>query len=306
MAVKKYSLKNDRNKYCSTHTQVWEMASTGQGKTYSDTVLVDEKLMEMIEKLFSALKCSKYVITSGYRTPQHDKIVGGNGSGQHTKGTAVDCCFYDAKGKIISSKEVSCIAQDLGFKGIANISSKYQAIHLDMRTSGTYKGNEVYGTSTVTKDFYAYYGIHRNALREKYGLSVDEKPSVIYQVWDDVKNCWLPEVTDLTDYAGLYGHDVCAVYARLTSGNIFYKVHYTGGDWLPEAKNREDYAGLFNKPIDGLMMRTDTGKTIKYAVHLRRENRWLPFVSGYDADDFDNGYAGIIGQEIDGIKIYIE
>ena len=133
-----------------------------------------------------------------------------------------------------------------------------------------------------------------------------EKISVIYQVWDDVKNCWLPEVTDLTDYAGLYGHDVCAVYARLTSGNIFYKVHYKGGVWLPEVKNREDYAGLFNKPIDGLMMRTDTGKTVKYAVHLRTSDRWLPFVSGYDADDFDNGYAGIIGQEIDGVKIYIE
>ena len=133
-----------------------------------------------------------------------------------------------------------------------------------------------------------------------------EKISVIYQVWEDVGNRWLPEVTDLTDYAGLYGKDVCCVYARLTSGNIFYKVHYTGGYWLPEVKNREDYAGLFNKPIDGLMMRTDTGKTIKYAVHLRRENRWLPFVSGYDADDFANGYAGILGQEIDGIKIYIE
>ena len=133
-----------------------------------------------------------------------------------------------------------------------------------------------------------------------------EKISVIYQVWEDVGNRWLPEVTDLTDYAGLYGKDVCCVYARLTSGNIYYKVHYKGGKWLPEVKNREDYAGLYNKPIDGLMMRTDTGKTIKYAVHLRRSNRWLPFVSGYDADDFDNGYAGIIGQEIDGIKIYIE
>ena len=121
-----------------------------------------------------------------------------------------------------------------------------------------------------------------------------------------MKNCWLPEVKDLEDYAGLYGRDVCCVYARLTKGNIFYKVHYKGGKWLPEVKNREDYAGLYNKPIDGLMMRTDTGKTIKYAVHLRRSNRWLPFVSGYDADDFDNGYAGIIGQEIDGIKIYIE
>lgn len=133
-----------------------------------------------------------------------------------------------------------------------------------------------------------------------------EKISIIYQVWEDVGNQWLPEVKDLEDYAGLYGRDVCCVYARLTSGNIFYKVHYTGGYWLPEVKNREDYAGLFNKPIDGLMMRTDTGKTIKYAVHLRRSNRWLPFVSGYDEDDFDNGYAGILGQEIDGIKIYIE
>ena len=136
--------------------------------------------------------------------------------------------------------------------------------------------------------------------------NVSEKISVIYQVWEDVGNRWLPEVTDLTDYAGLYGKDVCCVYARLTSGNIYYKVHYKGGKWLPEVKNREDYAGLYNKPIDGLMMRTDTGKTIKYAVHLRSSNRWLPFVSGYDEDDFDNGYAGILGQEIDGIKIYIE
>ena len=133
-----------------------------------------------------------------------------------------------------------------------------------------------------------------------------EKISVIYQVWEDVGNQWLPEVKDLTDYAGLYGRDVCCVYARLTKGNIFYKVHYKGGKWLPEVKNREDYAGLYNKPIDGLMMRTDTGKTIKYAIHLRSSNRWLPFVSGYDEDDFDNGYAGILGQEIDGIKIYIE
>ena len=132
------------------------------------------------------------------------------------------------------------------------------------------------------------------------------KISVIYQAWDDVQNKWLPEVTDLTDYAGLYGHDVCAVYARLTKGNIYYKVHYKGGKWLPEVKNRGDYAGIFNKPIDGLMMKTDTGKTVKYAVHLRGRNRWLPFVSGYNEKDGNNGYAGILGEEIDGIKIYIE
>ena len=141
---------------------------------------------------------------------------------------------------------------------------------------------------------------------EPVAAPTNEKISVKYQVWDDVRNAWLPEVTDLTDYAGLFGHDVCAVYARLTKGNIFYKVHTKGGRWLPEVKNREDYAGLINRPIDALMIRTDTGRTIKYAVHLRRSNRWLPFVTGYNEKDSNNGFAGILGQEIDAIKIYIE
>lgn len=129
---------------------------------------------------------------------------------------------------------------------------------------------------------------------------------VTYQVWDDVKNDWLPSVKNLEDYAGIFGHDICCLLANLSRGNIFYKVHTKGGKWLPEVKNREDYAGLFNKPIDALCIRTDTGKTVKYAVHLRQSRRWLPFVSGYNTADSNNGYAGILGQEIDAVKIYIE
>ena len=132
------------------------------------------------------------------------------------------------------------------------------------------------------------------------------KIDVTYQVWDDVRNAWLPNVKNLDDYAGIFGHDVCAVFASLSVGNIFYRVHTKGGKWLPEVKNREDYAGLFNKPIDALAIRTDTGKTVKYAVHLRQSRRWLPFVTGCNTADSNNGYAGILGQEIDGIKIYIE
>ena len=129
------------------------------------------------------------------------------------------------------------------------------------------------------------------------------KPDVIYQIWDDVKNKWLPNVKNDSDYAGIFGHDVCAVFANLSRGNIFYKVHYKGGKWLPEVKNRTDYAGLFNKPIDGLMMKTDTGAKLYYRVHLRRSTKWLPWVTGYNEKDGYNGYAGIIGQEIDGIQI---
>ena len=174
-----------------------------------------------------------------------------------------------------------------------------------------------WGIDKVTKhqDYNGKYCPHR--ILSEYGwtnflnlisayMADDEKISVTYQVWDDKKNTWLPNVIDTTDYAGIYGHDVCAVFANLSRGNIFYRVHYKGGRWLPEVKNRSDYAGLFNKPIDGLMMRTDTGKTIHYAVHLRKSNRWLPYVTGCNTTDHNNGYAGILGQEIDAIKIYID
>lgn len=301
MAVKTYSLKKDGNKLCSAHTKVREMRC----KDGTDKILIDEKLMEMVEKLFAALKCTKYIITSGYRTPSHDKEVGGNGRGQHTKGTAVDCYFYGADGKVISAKEVSCIAQDLGFKGIANITSSYQAIHLDMRTSGKYYGNEVYGTSTVTSDFYAYYGIDRTSLRTKYGLPVDETISITYQVWDDEQNAWLPNVTDSKDYAGKLGNSVRCVYANLSKGNVTYRVHTKGGKWLPAVTNRTDYAGVYNKPIDGIMFKTDTGKTIYYQVHIKGGG-WLPYVTGYNEKDGNNGYAGILGKEIDAIRAYVK
>lgn len=137
-------------------------------------------------------------------------------------------------------------------------------------------------------------------------VSKDEKISVTYQVWDNVHKKWLPNVKDLENYTGIYSHDICAVFAHLSKGNVTYKVHCKGGKWLPEVTNREDYAGLFNKPIDGLMMKTDTGKTIHYAVHLRNRNKWLPFVTGYNEKDYYNGYAGILGQSIDAVKIYID
>ena len=51
------------------------------------------------------------------------------------------------------------------------------------------------------------------------------------------------------------------------------------------------------------MMKTDTGAKIYYRVHLRRSGKWLPWVTGYSEKDGNNGYAGILGQEIDAIQI---
>jgi len=143
-----------------------------------------------------------------------------------------------------------------------------------------------------------------NMVRSKMGGSETITPSfeIKYQTWDDVKNKWLPNVINDRDYAGIYGHDVCCIYANANRGNVWLRVHYKGGKWLPEVKNRSDYAGLYNKPIDGFMIKSDT-KGLTYRVHLRRKNKWLPWVTGYSTSDANNGYAGIIGQEIDAIQI---
>ena len=137
------------------------------GKTH-DTEL-NPKLVDNLEKLYKVLDCSKIVVTSGYRCPDHDKAVGGNGTGQHTKGNAADIICHGKDGSIISTKKVACKAQDIGFRGIGNIDSTYTAIHVDVRTGAKWYGDEAVrgGTSgSVTDDFYRYYSTKDNLTAE--------------------------------------------------------------------------------------------------------------------------------------------
>ena len=126
------------------------------GKVH-DTLLADE-LVKKLEQLYAALDCSKIIVTSGFRCSMHDRTVGGSGTGQHTKGNAADICCYGQDGQPISSKVVCCKAQDIGFTGIANITAAYQYTHVDVRPNGKWYGDEVHGNSTVTDDFYKYFG----------------------------------------------------------------------------------------------------------------------------------------------------
>lgn len=137
------------------------------GKTHDTEI--NPNLVTNLEKLYRALSCSKIIVTSGYRCPDHDKAVGGNGTGQHTKGNAADIICYGQDGSIISTKKVACKAQDIGFRGIGNIDSTYTAIHVDVRTGGKWYGDEAVrgGTSgSVTDDFYRYYSTKDNSTAE--------------------------------------------------------------------------------------------------------------------------------------------
>lgn len=153
--------KHDDKTQLSSHFNVQEFKCKCGG---THNILISSELIDKLEQLYTALNCSKIIVTSGYRCPTHDKNVGGTSTGQHTKGTAADICCYGQDGKPISSKLVCCKAQDLGFTGIANITSDYIYTHVDVRNTGyRWLGDEVYGNGTVTDDFYKYYNVSKNA-----------------------------------------------------------------------------------------------------------------------------------------------
>ena len=120
-----------------------------------------------------------------------------------------------------------------------------------------------------------------------------------YQTYDNVKNKWLPLVQfSQNDYAGNIGNGVSAL--RIYE-DIEYMVHdKVKGYWLPIVRGASDYAGNLPNDIDGVAIKSDN---YKYRVHLLRENRWLPYVDGFDVNDWRNGYAGNLGQVIDAIEI---
>ena len=136
---------------------------------------------------------------------------------------------------------------------------------------------------------------------------------VIYQVYDDVERTWLETVEGISDYAGIYGHDVDCVSAAFYGGDLYYKAHTWHGDseeiypdsvWLPEVKNRLDYAGIEGRPVDAFMIRCGSSKyKIRYRAHLRTKDLWLEWVEGYNEKDPENGYAGIIGEPIDALQM---
>ena len=171
--------------------------------------LISSELIEKLEALYATLNCSKIIVTSGYRCPDHDKAVGGTSSGQHTKGTAADVCCYGQDGQPISSKTVCCKAQDLGFGGIANITSSYQYTHLDVRTGYRWLGDETKGNGTVTDDFYKYFGIAKTQQTSgslAKGIDVSYAQGVID--WEKVK------ASGLVDFAILragYGKETSQI-----------------------------------------------------------------------------------------------
>lgn len=84
--IRTYSVKRDGDGKVSKHFRVREFAS----KDGSDKVLIDDDLVTLLENIREATGGKAVTINSGYRSPEHNKAVGGVSNSQHVKGTAAD------------------------------------------------------------------------------------------------------------------------------------------------------------------------------------------------------------------------
>ena len=139
-------------------------------------IKIEEELVHKLENIFAKLNAGKCIISSGYRCPTHDVVVGGF-AGRHSEGLASDCIYYDKNNNIIPSAIVICVAYDLGeLNGIAKIDNNYT--HLDNRKNGTYRGDETRGNSSYWSNPYLYFGISKSDVVKYTGEGISNKKSV--------------------------------------------------------------------------------------------------------------------------------
>lgn len=143
---------------------------------HCNQIMIDESLVMKIEHIFSKLRASKCIVSSGYRCRAYD--IASNGfAGRHSEGLAADCIFYDQNNNIIPSVIVCCVAYDLKeLNGIAKIDSNYT--HLDNRQGSTYRGDEQRGNSSYWDDPYSYFHISRADVAQYTGETIINQKSV--------------------------------------------------------------------------------------------------------------------------------
>lgn len=146
------------------------------------------------------------------------------------------------------------------------------------------------------------------------GSDAGRLPDVFYRVRSSGR--WLPEVSNLTDYAGIPGQAVTDLAVRVSEGSVSYRAHIKGGGWLPYVSgcdiddDENGYAGD-KKPVDAVEVYYHTPSDIvKNRGYLRAKYRVSPAGGSYYDWQYDDersggqdGYAGVLGKAMDKLQI---
>lgn len=122
-------------------------------------ITINKELINMLEKLRTAMNAAAIIVTSGYRCPNHSKAVGGSITDAHTKGIAVDIRVLKKSGQTYSSGTIAREAEKIGFSGIGIIDNIH--CHVDIRNLHNYINAHWFGDERTKNDWiktFANYG----------------------------------------------------------------------------------------------------------------------------------------------------
>lgn len=105
----------------SPHFNLQEFDSPDTGE-----VMLESELVDRLERLRTLVGKEIYVV-SGYRTPEHNRFVGGQANSFHLRGMASDITWRG-----IEMKRGVALAERAGFNGIGQYPDKY-SLHVDVR-----------------------------------------------------------------------------------------------------------------------------------------------------------------------------
>lgn len=143
MSVKVYSKKKDGETYLTKNFQVKEFAC----KDNSDKILIDTDLVDILQKVRDHFN-QPVTLNSAYRSPSHNRAVGGVSNSQHVYGTAADTVVKNVS-PVEVSKYVEFLMSDRGGIGLYTTFT-----HIDVRSWRSRWQN--YGREVAVSGFPGY------------------------------------------------------------------------------------------------------------------------------------------------------
>lgn len=145
-----------------------------------------------------------------------------------------------------------------------------------------------------------------NRLRNKYSIwlaQYNDKAELDCDIWQNSSSGRIDGYngrldTNIVYDESLYGDDGDKNVAEKPT--LTYRV-FADHKWYGEVKGLSNIAGRSKQAISAIALKVSRGE-IRYRVHLLNGD-WLPWVTGYNINDSNNGYAGIKGKVIDAVQV---
>ena len=139
---------------------------------------------------------------------------------------------------------------------------------------------------------------------------IDNAVNVFYRV-KTKKHGWLPEVKNLTDYAGWENQPIIGVAIRVDKGSVWYQAHIKGGNWLGKVTGCDinDYNNGWagnNKAIDCIRIYYNTPSSIRPYKKAKYKVNNYPWQYDDEKGNGQDGYAGVYGIDAKELRITIE